>query len=667
MSTALSKISVLQFQVAFGAVRHFGRNLYSTNPPAIAELVANAWDAYANECKIFIKNNAMLIVDDGIGMTDDEFQNRYATSGNEKNTDIRKPSDMKTRPYMGKKGIGKFSAFSLADEYHLYTKSSEDDQWKKITLEQKILSTTKATYDVPISRIADLSEIKSLFATDELPTATGTIIYLPNLKRNVTTNTISALQKLLSHRFSITTIMNDGKFSVDIFTDDGKIEINLKQHFYDNDIEYLHYFGYTKEDIIKRFPSLTDQYLVAEKAFTSPAKGWIGSVSIPSTLVVDETTALKGVCIYINGKLVDEDILKSVKKDRMSDTYIVGEIDADYLGQLPEDVVLSSREGLFLDNEHVSAIKQYLEEVRKNLVSNWDEMRKNRPLDKQDYLQKILERPENRRHYDQLKPKSKERFDRYVQKLFDRPQPNKDESFDKLNNLLFSALLQIVNNEDIQELLAQDKVDEVKILECFCEIFNLSEINHALRMRDGVRNNLGIISELEKFVESGEVEKVFERHLAHNPWLIEPTWMTKAKSVHTQNYYKLLNIDNGDVTKLYTDIIVEVTDELYPIIVEIKREKATAYSVPDVNEISNQIYNYQKGLAQTLTVEYGRTVLAKDIKAYFICGSIAFNKLDQNDRDKLTSSGIQIRSYDELIRTSKCIFAVSYGEDLENI
>lgn len=663
----MGTIDVLKFQVAFGAVRHFGRNLYSTNPPAIAELVANAWDAYSTECRIYINNNSMLIMDNGIGMTDDEFQTRYATSGNEKNTNIRIPENMNERPYMGKKGIGKFSAFSLADGYQLYTKSSEDVEWKKIELEQQILSTTQATYDVPITRIDNLSEILSVFQIEDFEAPTGTIIYLPELKRNVTTNTISALEKLLSHRFSITTIMNDGNFAVSIYTSEGKTDIDLKQHFYDNDIEYLHYFGYNSKEITERFPCLTEQYLVKEEDFNSSAKGWIGSVSIPSTLVVDDTTALKGVCIYINGKLVDEDILKSVKKDRMSDTYIVGEIDADYLGKLTEDVVLSSREGLFLDNEHVSEIKKYLEEIRKNLVSNWDEMRKNRPLEKQDYLQKILSRPENKKYYDRLKPKSKERFDRYVQKLFDRPNTNNDESFDKLNNLLFSSLLQIVNNEDIQELLSQDKVDELKILECFCEIFNLSEINHALRLRDGVRNNLSIISELEKFVESGEVEKVFEKHLAQNPWLIEPTWITKAKSVHTQDYYQLLNIDNGDVTKLYTDIIVEVTDEIYPVVVEIKREKATAYSVPDVNQISNQIYNYQKGIAEALSKEYGKTVPAKDIKAYFICGQTAFNKLDINDRDKLKLCGIDIRSYDELLRTSKRIFEVNFGEDLENI
>ena len=659
----MAQIQCLQFQVAFGAVRHFGRNLYSTNPPAIAELVANAWDAYATTCKIYIKGNAMLIVDDGIGMTDEEFQKRYATSGNEKCTEIRKPSEMKIRPYMGKKGIGKFSAFSLADKYELYTKSDEDTEWKHIALEQDILTTKAATYDVPISRCENLDALSAFFELDACTLRTGTIIYLPNLKRGVTSNTISALEKLLSHRFSITTIINDGNFSVSICTEETKIDINLKQHFYYHDIEYIRYFGYSEDEIRERFPALTPQYLVKENPFNDTAKGWVGSVAIPSTLMVGETTALKGICIYINGKLVDEDILKSVKKDRISDAYIVGEVDADYLGLLPEDVVLSSREGLFLDNEEVAKFKQYLEEIRKNLVSNWDEMRRNRPVDKQDYLQTLTSKPENKRLYDNLKPDSRERFDRYAQKLFDRPKVN-DTILEKLHNLLFSALLQIVNNEDIANLIDQGKDDEEIILRCLSEIFNLSEINHALRLRDSVKTNLSIIGELEKYVASGEVEKVFEKHLAKNPWLIEPTWMGKGKSVHTQDYYTLLNIDNGDVQKLYTDIIVEVTDEIYPIIVEIKREKATAYSTPNVNEICTQLYNYQKGMAEALERETGRRVLASEIKTYFICGSVAFNKLDANDRDKLRQNGIEIRSYDELIRTAKRVFEVSYGEDI---
>lgn len=663
----MEAINTLQFRVAFGAVRHFGRNLYSTNPPAIAELVANAWDAYAKECRVYIKNDSMLIIDDGIGMTDWEFQYRYATSGNEKDTNIRKPEEMKERPYMGKKGIGKFSAFSLTDEYELFTKSDSDDQWKHIVLEQQILSIQAHTYDVPIKRIDNLEEIIKKFDIAGFDISTGTAIYLPKLKRNVTATTIQSLKKLLSHRFSITTIMNDGNFAVSIHTDEEEINIDLKQHFYYNDIEYLHYFGYSEEEIVTRFPSVESKRRVKETDFESPIKGWIGSVSIPSTLVVDEMTALKGVCIYINGKLVDEDILKSARKDRISDTYIVGEVDADYLGLLSEDVVLSSREGLFLDDEEVIKVKSYLDSVKKSLMSKWAEMRKNRPLDKQDYIQRMLSNPRNRQYYDRLAPKAKERFDRYAQKLFDRPSSHYDGNMEKLNNLMFSSLMQIVNNEGIQELIDKDKSEEAVILDCFSEIFNLSEINHALRLRDGVKSNLRIISELEKYIESGEVEKVFERHLAKNPWLIEPTWISKTKSVHTQDYHQLLSIDNGDITKLYTDIIVEVSDELYPVIVEIKREKATAYSTPDVNEICAQIYNYQKALSEELSKNLRCSVPASHIKAYFVCGKKAFDKLDDNDRMKLQVSGIELRCYDELIRTARRIFEVNIGEDIEDI
>lgn len=657
----------LKFQVAFGAVRHFGRNLYSTNPPAIAELVANAWDAYATKCDIYINRDCMLIVDNGIGMTNKEFQERYATSGNEKDTNIRKPDGMNVRPYMGKKGIGKFSAFSLADQYELFTKSSDDTQWKHIKLEQDILNTSTAEIDVPVEWLDNLTSLHETFGCELSSVTTGTIILLPHLKRLVNAATIKSLRKLLSHRFSITTIINDGKFDVSITVGIAKEEIDLKKHFYDSDIEYLHYFGYTEKQIKERFANISDDYLISEDAFKRPIKGWIGSVALPSSLVVEDETALKGVCVYINGKLVDEDILKSIKKDRMSDTYIVGEVDADYLANLEEDVVLSSREGLFLDNVDVVELKQYLESVRKNLVLKWDDMRKSRPLDKQDYMQTLLSKPQNKEYYDKLDEPSKKRFNRYAQKLFDRPKSNRDESFDKLNNLLFSALLQIVNNESIQELISKNKGDEKIILECFSKIFDLTEINHALRLRDSVRTNLAIIRELEKFIETGEVEKVFEKHLSSNPWLIKPTWISKVKSVHTQDYYTLLNIDNGDEKKLYTDIIVEVSDEIYPVLVEIKREKATKYSTPDVTQICTQIYNYQKVISEKLTRELGHTVTARDIKAYFICGQKAFDKLDQNDRDKLNQNGIILKSYDELIRTSKRIFEVSFGEDIGDL
>jgi hypothetical protein len=58
--------------------------------------------------------------------------------------------------------------------------------------------------------------------------------------------------------------MNDGNFTVSIHTDEEDIDIDLKQHFYYNDIEYLHYFGYSEDEIITRFPGVEPQRRIKE-------------------------------------------------------------------------------------------------------------------------------------------------------------------------------------------------------------------------------------------------------------------------------------------------------------------------------------------------------------------------------------------------------------------
>ena len=47
---------IIEFSVSNNSVTHLGRNLYSTTPPALAELVANSYDAYATQVDITIHN-----------------------------------------------------------------------------------------------------------------------------------------------------------------------------------------------------------------------------------------------------------------------------------------------------------------------------------------------------------------------------------------------------------------------------------------------------------------------------------------------------------------------------------------------------------------------------------------------------------------------------------
>ena len=72
----------ISFSTANNAVTHLGRNLYSTTPPALAELVANSYDAYATKVDIQIEKSYIIIADNGKGMSVDELRNKYCRIGN---------------------------------------------------------------------------------------------------------------------------------------------------------------------------------------------------------------------------------------------------------------------------------------------------------------------------------------------------------------------------------------------------------------------------------------------------------------------------------------------------------------------------------------------------------------------------------------------------------
>ncbi len=97
-------------------VDHLGLNLYSNIPAVLSEVVANAWDADAEEVEIVIDvdSRTISVADDGIGMTPKDLNDRFLYVGFER----RKAGASVTarrRAVMGRKRIGKLSLFAIAD------------------------------------------------------------------------------------------------------------------------------------------------------------------------------------------------------------------------------------------------------------------------------------------------------------------------------------------------------------------------------------------------------------------------------------------------------------------------------------------------------------------------------------------------------------------------
>ncbi|MEK7856308.1 MAG: ATP-binding protein, partial [Acidobacteriota bacterium] len=69
--------------LSLNVLNHLGLNLYSNVPAVLSEIVANAWDADAENVhiKIDVRSGSITITDDGSGMDIGDFNNKYLTVG----------------------------------------------------------------------------------------------------------------------------------------------------------------------------------------------------------------------------------------------------------------------------------------------------------------------------------------------------------------------------------------------------------------------------------------------------------------------------------------------------------------------------------------------------------------------------------------------------------
>ena len=120
--------------------------MYGGPVPAVAELIANAWDADAQKVEVTVpidptaKNAEIIVKDTGVGMTFEELNEFYLSIGYERRK--RGERTPKNRPVMGRKGIGKLAGFGIAED--IVIRSVKDGQLVQFTLNYETLRKRKA-------------------------------------------------------------------------------------------------------------------------------------------------------------------------------------------------------------------------------------------------------------------------------------------------------------------------------------------------------------------------------------------------------------------------------------------------------------------------------------------------------------------------------------------
>src|ERR1039457_4070636 len=111
------------FEISLSVLNRLGRSLYRSFATVLGEAISNSWDADAKKVEIYVDKdqNSFLIKDDGVGMTEDDFQNKFLKIGYSKRKAGARSSPG-GRPFIGRKGIGNLALLSCADKITVVSK-----------------------------------------------------------------------------------------------------------------------------------------------------------------------------------------------------------------------------------------------------------------------------------------------------------------------------------------------------------------------------------------------------------------------------------------------------------------------------------------------------------------------------------------------------------------
>jgi signal transduction histidine kinase len=116
------------FQARARTVDMLGHQQVTDIATAISELFKNAHDAYAKEVVIdYLREEDLLVIhDDGIGMSPEQFEDRWLTlaadNGVERKDPPEPPKGMKKRPIQGEKGIGRLAIATIGPQALVLTR-----------------------------------------------------------------------------------------------------------------------------------------------------------------------------------------------------------------------------------------------------------------------------------------------------------------------------------------------------------------------------------------------------------------------------------------------------------------------------------------------------------------------------------------------------------------
>jgi hypothetical protein len=554
---------IFNIKVLGRTLEHLGVQMYKRRDTAIAELVANCWDAGANEVRIIVptreeyapEHSVITVQDDGSGMDEGQVENEYLIIG--RNRRVIDGGVGPDRLIMGRKGIGKLAGFGIAA--HMTVSTVRNGRMTEFMLDMNSLKTE----DNKVEEVPIMGRIK----TPPSGFTQGTLITLSKLKHSTALD-INNLRESLSRRFSRTI---RGRMKIIVNNQElGEPNLNLEFRFPEVDYhtetlpdgsQINYYYAFAKETI--------------------------------------KSAQLRGFTIYVRGKTAQAPPfffdVEGTASGQHSTKYVIGAIEADFLdeGVTDEtDFISTDRQEIDWESERVNQLKVWGEALCRRVLRDCTDFKGAK------FEAWLFTEPTIAPRIEVLEPKLRTQISGFL-KTLSRVEEKSDRAL-----ILADALIRAYEFRQFHDVVADiEKVadDPEKLRELLIHLHEWKPLE-SRAILEIIKGRLSILDKFHRMIVNDAPETAHKQGddnihdlLAGYPWLINPDWQVLAEEKRISSQLKEWNIQEipDDADRLRYDFLA-LSGEGKLIIIEIKRS-GHPVTIDDLSRLEKYKDRLQKG------------------------------------------------------------------------
>ena len=595
----------LQMEYAGGLVKHLGQHMYAGVTPAIAELIANAWDADATEVHVTIPLDSgwsslstIVMRDNGHGMTFEECNERFLVVGRDRRIEGGDFSPT-GRLVMGHKGLGKLGCFGIAKR--ISVKSVKEGFVTHFILDyDEILEHSKEKLVAPYE--------PKLIEDGTSDEPNGTVITLTRI----------VLERAVGRERFIRSMGQ--RFAV-LQQPDFKVFINGQQlSRQDLDLEF-------------RYP---DNGLINESVdgFGS-IDWWIGFTHKPI-----EYEGMEGIAVMVRKRMAQEPFFFDIKGGAWGQAgmrYMVGEVFAENLDKDALDLVATGRHKILWDHPIASSLHVWGEQKVRQLLREWAERRTEKRT------RAFKETAKFRERVDKFPPRERNELLEAIDKI----ASIEDIAQNRFEEIV-EFLLKAYENEHFMNLIRQLNAIDSNAQDEILKLLIEWDVLEAVHLAQIVRGRVEIIRRFREMVERRVPEKPdMQDFVKDHPWLIDLQWDTLKHEVSLDNIISQAFTESRQRSvkgRRRIDFFCLAGTGL-SVVVELKRP-GLKVGVGELRQLADYVDFLRQHLAQSNNPESITSVR----------GILVASELDPsafNERDRLYSHNMLFRTWEELLRRAE--------------